>query len=165
MGERKNKPLRLEFNRRLKLEFHGARVTSDAGLLAYRELDERLGLTAMARDKLVEPRQGKNTQHTMIALLRQAVYGRVAGYEDTNDADRLRVDPAMRHVVGGRAEKKLGASTSEMGRFETDLLGEKENIRALSELSGAWICYESAGEIQMESENRGYRFLLPCHWI
>ena len=122
MGESKNKALRLKFNRRLKLEFHGAKVTSDAGLLAYRELDEKLGLTAMAGEQLVEPRQGKNTQHTMTALLRQAVYGRVAGYEDTNDAGRLRVDPAMRHVVGGRAEKKPGASTSEMGRFETDLL-------------------------------------------
>ena len=80
-------------------------------------------------------------------FLRQAVYGRVAGYEDTNDAERLRVDPAMRHVVGGRAEKTLGASTGEMGCFETDLLGEKENIRALSELSGAWTdrLYERTG--------------------
>jgi len=82
----------------LKLEFHGTKVTSDAGLLAYRELDEKLGLTALAGKQLVEPRQGKHTQYTMTALLRQAVYGRVAGYEDTNDAERLRVDPAMRHV-------------------------------------------------------------------
>jgi len=54
-------------------------------------------------------RWGKNIQHSMLALMRQAVYGRIAGYEDTNDADYLRVDPAMRRMVGGRAEKKLGA--------------------------------------------------------
>jgi hypothetical protein len=53
----------------------------------------------LAEDILQETRTGKNTQHTMTALLRQAVYGRLAGYEDTNDADRLRVDPTMRQVV------------------------------------------------------------------
>ena len=46
MGEARKRPLRLHFDRRLKLEFHGARVSSDAGLPAYRELDEVLGLTA-----------------------------------------------------------------------------------------------------------------------
>ena len=47
MGESKKDSLRVQFDNRVRLEFHGAKVTSDAGLLAYRELYEQLGLTAM----------------------------------------------------------------------------------------------------------------------
>jgi hypothetical protein len=77
----------------------GAAVTSDAGLVAYRKLDETPGPTAMADDMFRDPRHGKNTQHELVDLLRQSVYSRLAGYEDTNDAQRLAIDPAMRQVV------------------------------------------------------------------
>jgi hypothetical protein len=139
VGDARNYVLKVDFDRRLRLEFHGAKVTSDAGLLAYRELDDVFGLTATAAGRLSDSRTGSNTQHSMTALLRQAVLGRLAGYEDTNDADRLRVDPAMRHVVGGRAKELLGASTSEMSRFETELLACRENVLALMDLPGTWI--------------------------
>ncbi|MCP4247681.1 MAG: hypothetical protein GY778_11585 [bacterium] len=86
-----------------------------------------------------DSRRGKNTQHSLLAMLRQGIYGRLAGYEDVNDADRLRIDPAMRRVVGGRAQTKEAASTSEMSRFETEMLSSRENLTALMNLSGTWI--------------------------
>lgn len=131
--------LRVAFDRRLKLEFHGSPVTSDAGLLTFRELDDALGLTEMAGQVLADLRTGKNNRHTLTAQFRQSVFGRLAGYEDVNDADRLGHDPAMRWIVGGRAVTKEAASTSQMGRFETEVLTGKANLAALADLSGTWI--------------------------
>ena len=139
MGEGKKQALRVRFDGRLKLEFHGSNITSDAGLLAYRELDEALELTAMSDGLLKDWRTGKNTQHSLVALLRQSIFSRLAGYEDTNDAERLSVDPTMRHVVGGRASERSAASTSQMGRFETEVLTQPGNLSELTKLSGMWI--------------------------
>ena len=61
MGEARKEALRVDFDSQIKLEFHGAAITSDAGLVAYRELDEALGVTRMADDMFRDPRHGKNT--------------------------------------------------------------------------------------------------------
>ena len=100
MGE----ALRVGFGGRAKPGLHGSKVTSGAGSIAYRDLDEAFGLTTMAESLLDDWRTGQNTRHTMTALLRQSVFGRLAGYEDTNDAERLSVDPALRYVVFQMAE-------------------------------------------------------------
>src|SRR5215475_3202764 len=138
-GEAEGTGLRVAFDRRLMLEFYGATVTSDAGLLAFRELDDALGLTALAAEVLADPRTGRNGRHSLIAQLRQSVFGRLAGYEDVNDADRLGRDPAMRWIVGGRAVTEQAASTSQMGRFETSAMTSPTNLTALADLSGRWI--------------------------
>ena len=138
-GEDDDAALRVAFDHRLKLEFHGSRVTSDAGLLPFRDLDDALGLTDLAGEVLAETRRGQNSRHTLIAQVRQSVFGRLAGYEDVNDADRLGRDPALRWVVGGRAVTQNAASASQMGRFETEVLTQEANLSALADLSGRWI--------------------------
>ena len=139
MGDRQHDPLRLDFDRPLKLEFHGSTVTSDAGRLAYSELLDARLLTSTATNGLHETRKGQNTQHTLAALLRQSIYSRLASYEDLNDAERLCHDPAMRTVVGSRTKDTQAASMSEMARFETKTLSTKENLKYLIDLSGNWI--------------------------
>src|SRR4051794_2482357 len=138
-GEADGAALRVTFDHRLKLEFHGSKVTSDAGLLPVRDLDDALGLTDLAGEALTDTRTGQNSRHTLIAQLRQSVFGRLAGYEDVNDADRLDRDPAMRWIVGGRAVTQTAASASQMGRFETEVLVQEANLSALADLPGRWI--------------------------
>ncbi len=138
-GETKRGQLRVNFDRRLKLEFHGSKITSDAGLLAYRELDDALGLTKIAGVLFQDNRTGKNGWHGMTGQFRQSVFGRVGGYEDVNDAERLGRDPAMRRIVGGKAVERQAASSSQMGRFETKLLASDVNVEVLADMSGAWI--------------------------
>jgi Transposase DDE domain group 1 len=89
-GDSGSDAVQLDFDGRLMLQFRGSVVTSDAGLLAYRELDDALGLTEMAGDVLADARSGKNGRHALAGLFRQSVFGRLAGYEDVNDAERLR---------------------------------------------------------------------------
>jgi hypothetical protein len=138
-GESKSEALRLDFDRRLLLEFRGSVITSNAGLLSYRELDDALALTMGGGKRLAEARTGKNRRHLLVGLLRQSVFGRLAGYEDVNDAERLCHDPAMRWVVGGGAVMGRAASASQMGRFETEWLARPENLAALADLPGDWI--------------------------
>jgi hypothetical protein len=139
MGDGDNAPLKLKFDPKVRIEFRGATITSDAGLLACRELDEALGLTETASDHLHESRTGRNIRHRLVPLLRQSVYSRLAGYEDTNDAERLSGDPAMKVVVGWQASEKQAASTSEMGRFETEVLTQEDNLKGLEETNVEWL--------------------------
>ena len=102
----------MTFDNRLKLEIQTFKITSDAGLLAYRELEGALDLTNLGGNLLNHWRTGKNTQHSLAALIRQTIFNRVAGYEHADDAERVSVDPTMHQVVSGVARESasgLGA--------------------------------------------------------
>ena len=134
MANPKGEGMKLGIDGSLRLEFHGAKVTSDAGLLAYRDLDEALALFDSVPSVFDDSRTGRNIQHHLASLLRQSVYSRLAGYEDVNDGHRLSVDPTMRRITGKKIDKKNAASANTMGRFETQMLSVKDNLKALSEV-------------------------------
>ena len=98
-----------------------------------------MGLTEIAEDYLQDRRTGRNILHHLVPLLRQSIFSRLAGYDDTNDADRLAYDPAMRVVVGWQGSERKAASTSEMGRFERETLTEEKNLKGLARMNSQWV--------------------------
>ncbi len=103
MGDATSGPVRLSFNPQLRVEFRGATVTSGAGFLLPRELDARLGLSTLIERHLADPRSGHHRQFPLVDLFRQSIYSRLAGYEDTKDAERLAEDPTFRMPGFARA--------------------------------------------------------------
>jgi hypothetical protein len=139
VGDVKSGPIRLSFNPQLRIEFRGATVTSDAGLLLPRELDERLGLSALIERHLTDPRTGHNRQFPLPDLFRQSIYSRLAGYEDTNDAERLAEDPTFRMLASREWRETSVALTSTLHWFETEVLAEERNYEGLGRLNAALI--------------------------
>ena len=131
MGELQHEAFQFAFNGYLKVAFQGSRVTSEAGLLLVRELDERLGLEALISEYLNDSRQGLNTQFSLADLLRQSVYSRLAGYEDLNDAVRVSADPTFRLIGSPKRWDRGAALTSTLHWFETELLTHEENLVGL----------------------------------
>src|SRR5262245_26346385 len=137
VGDAESGPIRLSFNPQLRVEFRGATVTSDAGLLLPRELDERLGLDALIGRYLTDPRTGHNRQFPLADLFRQSIYSRLAGYEDTNDAERLAADPTFRMLASRERRETSVALTSTLHWFETEALTEERNYQGLAHLNSA----------------------------
>ena len=135
MGEQQNQPFQFSFNPSLKVDFQGSRVTSDGGLLLVRELDERLGLSALIAHNIMDDRRGKNTQLPLPDLLRQSIYSRLAGYEDLNDAERLSQDPTFRLIGSEKIWERGAALSSRLHWFETEVLTQDENLDGLSRIN------------------------------
>src|SRR5215831_14760911 len=134
MGEKQNGPFQLSFNPSLKVDFQGSQVTSDAGLILVRELDERLGFSELIEGHLANSR-GKNMQLPLADLLRQSVYSRLAGYEDVNDAERLSHDPTFRLISSEKIWERGAALTSRVHSFETEVLTQEENFAGLAAIN------------------------------
>jgi hypothetical protein len=145
MGDATSGPVRLSFNPQLRVEFRGATVTSDAGLLLPRELDERLGLSALIERHLSDPRTGYNRQFPLPDLFRQSIYSRLAGYEDTNDAERLAEDPTFRMLASRARREASVALTSTLHWFETEVLAEERNYQGLARLNTELVQREATG--------------------
>ena len=96
----------------------GGALTSDAGVPLLRQLDDRLGLARGLARCLVDRRQPAKVRHQMLALLRQRIYQIALGYEDCNDADHLRADPALKLAVGRAPTEADLASQPTLSRLE-----------------------------------------------
>jgi Transposase DDE domain group 1 len=96
-------------HRAIRADFSGGQITSDAGLLPLRAFDERHHLTRDWAALLDDPRREESVRHDVLALLRQRIYQIVAGYEDANDADRLRHDSALQIVADQKLGEPLGS--------------------------------------------------------
>src|ERR1017187_10031504 len=135
MVERQNRPFHFTFNTSLKVGFQGSRITSDAGLLLVRELDEQLGLGQLISNNLKDERSGRNTQLPVSDLLRQSIYSRLAGYEDLNDAECLSHDPTFRLIGSEKIRDRGAALPSRLHWFETQVLTQAENLNGLAAMS------------------------------
>jgi hypothetical protein len=99
-------------HRAMRADCSGGQITSDAGLLPLRDFDERHHLTRDWAALLGDPRREESFRHDALASLRQRLYQIVAGYEDANDADRLRHDPALQIVADQKLGEPLGSQTT-----------------------------------------------------
>jgi hypothetical protein len=101
----------------IQADFCGGQITSDAGLLPLRAFDQRHHLTRDLAQLLSDPRQDDRVRHDSLRLLRQRIYQIVAGYEDANDADRLRHDPLLQIVADQKLGDPLGSQPT-LSRWE-----------------------------------------------
>lgn len=102
MGETQHTLFPLDFNRSIRIEDRPERLTGDAGVLALRQIDHRLGLTDWLAAQLTDPRNPDLITHPQVELLRTRLYLIAQGHRDGDDADRLGLDPAFRLAVSQR---------------------------------------------------------------
>jgi DDE family transposase len=113
-------PLLFDFldDRPLVVEVNDAPLSSDAGLLPLRQLDQRLGFTRQLADALHDRRDPDLIDHSLLELLRMRLYGILAGYEDQNDHDALRSDPVFKLLADRLPSDPDLASQPTLSRFE-----------------------------------------------
>jgi hypothetical protein len=128
-GGSQKEALRPNFDCSIMIDFRGAKISSDTGFLLLRETDERFNIIGPMSGCLEDRRSPVHTRHSLVQMIRQRVYQIAAGYEDCNDADYLRIDPAIRLAPG--KGHKMGASQSMLSRLENEVLGNEAGLKAL----------------------------------
>ena len=93
----------------IRADFSGGQISSDAGLLPLRAFDQRYGLTRGLAERVCDPREEERVRHSVLSLFRQRLYQIIAGYEDANDADRLRHDPVFQILADQPLGEPLGS--------------------------------------------------------
>ena len=109
-GETKNDAIRPDFNKSIFIDFAGAKITSDAGFLMMREVDQRFDIIQSGSKLLKDTRSISHKKHSFEQMIRQRVYQIAAGYENCNDADLLRIDPALRLALDKGHQSGAGQS-------------------------------------------------------
>jgi hypothetical protein len=108
--------------REVVVQFDGGDITSDAGVTLLSAADTKMRLTSELAGLIFDNRQAGKVRHSMIDLLRERIYSIASGYEDANDLDRLRYDPALKVVCGRLPESgEELASQPTMSRLENSL--------------------------------------------
>ena len=107
--------------RPIQIELSDAPLTSDAGLLLLRQFDDRIGLTAQFAAALNDPRDPDLIEHSFLEMVRMRVFGILAGYEDQNDHDTLRTDPAFKLIASRSPDDAHLASQPTLSRFENQI--------------------------------------------
>jgi len=105
-------------HKQLVADFKGGQISSDTGLLAVRELEAKLGWLAQAAALIEDPRRENRAELDLLTLLRQRVFGIIAGYQDQNDHQRMRSDPMLKLTCGRGPEDDPLASQPTLSRFE-----------------------------------------------
>jgi hypothetical protein len=105
-------------SRPVELEISSHPLTSDAGLLPIRQLDQILRLTEQCAAALKDRRDPTLTTQSVLSMVRQRIYGILADYEDQNDHDTLRRDPAFKLIADRLPDGPALASQPTLSRFE-----------------------------------------------
>jgi hypothetical protein len=124
------------FQPKLVVDFAGGTLTTDAGLVLVREFDEQLQLSADVVRRITDTRDARYITHDLDALIRQRLYQIVAGYEDVNDADRLRHDPTFQ-VVAADGRTTLGSQPT-LSRLENTI--DWPAIQRWARVGVDWFC-------------------------
>jgi hypothetical protein len=166
MGEQHHAPFQLSFNSSLRVDSRGSWVTSDGGLMLVRELEERLGMSALIEQHLTDTRRGRHTPFPLADWLRQSVDSRLAGDEEVNDAERVSADPTVRLIGSETIWERGAALTSRWHAFEMEVRKRSRVCGAEGQGGSAGFGRHGRGRTSPLGRDRGYaRGKMSLAWL